>query len=58
MRSDLQKLTGISDIKTDIESNVCEFTLTNRELDLAAKLDEFAKTNSHLAGWSYVSPPN
>jgi hypothetical protein len=58
VRSDLQKLKGVSNIKTDIASNVCEFMLDDAELDLEAKLNEFAKTNSHIAGWSLISPPN
>ena len=55
MRSDLQKIEGISDIETNIQTRVCKFKLANVQLDLKAKLGELAKTNSHIQGWSIVS---
>ena len=56
MRSDLEKLPGISDIKTDVPTNIATFKLaaTGEEVDLKAKLDEFAKTNEHMADWSFI----
>ena len=52
MRSDLTKIDGISEIKTDHENQVCSFRVTDPTLDYKAKLDEYAKTNSHLKGFS------
>jgi hypothetical protein len=54
VRSDLQKIVGISRIETDISARICKFHLSNADFDLAAKLSELAKTNSHLAGWSMI----
>ena len=50
----MTKVEGVSDIETDIVKNLCTFKLKNKDLDLKAKLDEFAKTNTHIAGWSKV----
>ena len=52
MRSDLEKIDGVTDIQTDPEHQVCSFRVTNPTLDYKAKLDEFASTNSHLKGFS------
>jgi len=52
VRSDLTKIDGISDIQTDPGNQVCSFRVTNPTLDYKAKLDEYAKTNSHLKGFS------
>jgi hypothetical protein len=43
---------GVSNIETDVPTNTCKFYLADDKLDLKAKLDEFAKTNDHIAGWS------
>ena len=48
MRGDLETITGITDIKTDPGNQVCSFRVTDPTLDYKAKLDEFAKTNTHL----------
>jgi len=56
VRSDLKKIKGISGIRTDIPNRTCQFRLSDTEIDLAAKLNEFARTNSHLAGWSRIEP--
>jgi hypothetical protein len=50
----LNKIDGISDIQTDIANNLCTFKLKDKDLDIKAKLGEFAKTNEHIAGWSMV----
>ena len=50
----MTKVEGVSDIQTDTSTNLCTFKLNNKDLDLKAKLDEFAKTNTHIAGWSKV----
>jgi hypothetical protein len=55
VRSDLQRIDGISEIETDVRTSTCKFKLSNTSLDLAATLNEFARTNSHIAGWSMVN---
>jgi hypothetical protein len=50
----LKTVDGISDIQTDISNNLCTFKLKDKDLDIKAKLTEFAKTNTHIAGWSIV----
>ena len=47
-------MPGVSNIETDIETHVCKFYLADKKLDVKAKLDEFAKTNDHIAGWSFA----
>lgn len=54
MRGDLAKIDGITDIKTDTAKQVCSFVVTKPDLDYKAKLDEFAKTNSHLEDYSVM----
>ena len=54
MRSDLQKLQGISEIKTDIPSRSATFKIAQNQADLKTKLDEFAKTNEHMKDWSFA----
>ena len=51
-RSDLTKIDGIIDIQTDTGNQVCSFRVTNPTLDYKAKLNEYAKTNTHLKGFS------
>ncbi len=61
MRSDLLKLAGVTHIDTDLRTHRCKFYLANKTLDLAASLDEFAKTNEHIDGWKLISriePPS
>jgi hypothetical protein len=55
VRSALQKIEGVSDIETNVAARSCKFKLSNPELDLVAKLNEFAKTNSHIAGYTIVA---
>jgi hypothetical protein len=54
VRSDLQKVTGITDIETDIGARLCKFKLKDENFDLASKLTELAENNSHMTGWSLV----
>jgi hypothetical protein len=55
VRSDLQKLPEITDITTDIKTFVATFKLPkDSKVDLKAKLTEFAKTNQHIKGWSFI----
>ena len=55
MRSDLAKVDGVSDIKTDIKKQSCQFKLANNDLDLKAKLEELAQSNEHLKGFEIVT---
>ena len=54
MRGDLETIPGISDIQTDINTNIATFRLANSDVDLRAKLDEFAQDNEHVRGWSFI----
>ena len=54
MRSDLANIDGISDIKTDLKKRSCQFKLSNKDLDLTAKLEELAQGNEHLKGFEIV----
>ena len=56
MRSDLVKLKGIKDITTDYTKNVATFKIATPQPELKKKLDEFAKTNEHMKGWSFMEP--
>jgi copper chaperone CopZ len=51
VQRDLEKIEGITNIKTDRETQTASFTLTNPDVDYKAKLEEFAKTNSKLKGF-------
>lgn len=53
MRSALSGL--VTNLQTDTSTQLCSFTVNLDELDIAGKLNEFAKTNKHIAGWSLVS---
>lgn len=57
MRSDLEKVPGITDIQTDIPSRVCSFKMEKSMSvdDLKAKLDDFSKTNDHIANWKMLN---
>ena len=56
MRSDLAKIDGISDIKTDIKQRSCQFKLANKDLDLKAKLDDFVtQGNDHLKNFEIIT---
>jgi hypothetical protein len=57
VRSDLQKLEGVSDITTDFKTKIATFKLPkDSKLNLRTKLTEFAKTNKHMKGWSFMDP--
>jgi len=45
---------GVSNIETDVPSNICKFYVADEKLDVKAKLEELAKTNSHIEGWSFA----
>ena len=56
MRSDLEKLKDIKDITTDFNTHVATFKIAMPQADLKKKLDEFAKTNEHMKGWTFMDP--
>jgi hypothetical protein len=56
VRSDLQKLPGITDITTDIEKTQATFKIGMEHEALKAKLEEYGKTNEHMKGWSFMEP--
>lgn len=41
----------MTDIETDINERVCSFRV-NKDVDYKARLAEFAKTNTHIAGYT------
>jgi hypothetical protein len=56
VRSDLKKLESISDITTDFNTHIATFKLPkDSKLDLKARLTEFAKTNEHMKGWTFLA---
>ncbi len=54
MRSDLEKVAGVSNITTDVATQICTFQLADPSFDVKGKLTELAGTNEHIAGWSLV----
>ena len=54
VEGDLVKVPGISNIETDFEHNACKFYVADEKLDVKAKLEELAKSNSHIEGWSFT----
>ena len=53
MRTALTDL--VNDLDTDTSSRICSFSVNLDELDIGSKLNDLAKTNDHIAGWSLVS---
>lgn len=51
MRGALTTADGFSNIETDIPNTTCRFNYSKSEAELTAKLDELAKTNTHIRGW-------
>ena len=51
VRSDLEKIDGVENIETDTANRVASFSLTKSDVDYKTKLEEFAKTNTHLKGY-------
>ena len=56
MRSDLEKIKGIKDITTDFKKLEASFKVAMPKADLKKQLDEFAKKNEHMKGWSFMEP--
>jgi len=50
----LAKIAGVTDIETDIVNRTCSFKLTNPDVDYKARLEELAKTNTHIAGYKIL----
>jgi hypothetical protein len=50
----LEKIDGVTEIETDIANRTCSFKLTKPDVDYKAKLAEFAKTNTHIAGYELL----
>jgi hypothetical protein len=51
VRGALTKDRGFSNVKTDFENTTCRFDYSKSEAELTAKLDELAKSNTHLRKW-------
>jgi len=47
----LEKIDGVTDIKTDIAGRLCSFKVTDPNVDYRSKLAEYAKSNEHLADY-------
>ena len=45
---------GVAQIETDYNTGICRFIVTDSSLDWQAKLDELAKTNEHITGFSVM----
>ena len=56
MRSDLEKIKGIKDITTDIKKLEATFKIAMPKADLKKQLDEYAKKNEHMKGWTFMEP--
>jgi hypothetical protein len=52
VRSDLQKIPEVARVETDLDSRTCQIVLKDKEYNIKSKLDELAKDNEHLEGWS------
>jgi hypothetical protein len=50
----LAKIDGATDIQTDTGGRTCSFRLSNPDVDYESALAEFAKDNSHLAGYEIL----
>ena len=51
MRGALTPADGFSNVETDIANTTCRFNYSKSEADLTAKLDELAKSNTHIRDW-------
>ena len=54
VRTELTQIEGVSAVETDVKANTCKFKLTDKDLDLQAKLDELAADNESLKGFKVV----
>jgi hypothetical protein len=53
VRNDLAKIPEVKDVRTDLGTKTCQILLKDKDFDIKAKLEELAKTNDHLEGWSF-----
>jgi len=51
VQSDLAKIEGVSEIKTDITKKLTTFKAPP-DFDVDGTLNELAATNEHIKGWS------
>jgi hypothetical protein len=51
VRGALNPGEGFSNFEIDLPNTTCRFDYAKSEAELTAKLDELAKTNSHISGW-------
>jgi copper chaperone CopZ len=54
VKSALTKVEGISVIDTDVPTRMCSISVTDKNLDVKAKLDELAESNSHMKGYEVI----
>lgn len=47
-------MEGITDIQTDTSKQLVTFRVTDPDLDYKARLEEFAKTNSHIEDYTVL----
>lgn len=52
MRGALNEAGGFSNIQTDIANRQVRFDYTKSEAEMKAAVEELAKTNTHISGWS------
>lgn len=52
MRVALENIPEVKQVQTDLDSRTCQVVLKDKDYDIKPKLDELAKDNEHLAGWS------
>lgn len=52
MRSDLEKVAEVKQVEPHLPSRTCQIVLKDKSYDIKSKLEELAKSNSHLDGWS------
>jgi hypothetical protein len=51
VRGALTPADGFSNVETEIANTTCRFNYSKSEADLTAKLDELAKSSTHIRDW-------
>lgn len=54
MRSDLEKIKGVQDIKTDHTKLEASFKTAIPQAELKKQIDSYAKNNKHMKDWSFA----